>query len=142
MSTTGKSTEARLRYHPNAYLFLFAALRRTQTDLGRPQSDGADEENAHISGPELVEGIRRLAQEQFGLLALTVFRQWGITTTDDFGRMVFELIDRGEMRKTSQDHLEDFFDLFDFEETFGRQYQINVKNAFRTQDRNAKGCIQ
>lgn len=109
---------------------MFSSLRRVQQQLGRSQAHGPDDERAHISGPELLEGIRELAIEQFGLLARTVLHCWGIHSTDDFGRMVFELIERGEMRKTDADQLTDFFDVYDFEDAFDRQYQIDVSHAF------------
>src|SRR5262245_40509624 len=98
MSTTQKAPLTELRYHPNAYDFVFSALRRTQQRLGRSQAHGPDDERAHISGQELLEGIREFALERFGLMARTVFHCWGVHGTDDFGRMVFELIERGEMR--------------------------------------------
>lgn len=130
MSTLQPPPLTRLRFHPNAYRFMFAALRRSQQNLGRSQAHGPDDDRAHISGPELLEGIREYAQEQFGLLARTVFHCWGIHSTDDFGRMVFELIERGEMRKTENDQLADFFDIYDFTEAFDRQYPIDVSRAF------------
>lgn len=109
---------------------MFAALRRSQQKLGRSQAHGPDDERAHISGPELLDGIREFALEQFGLMARTVFRCWGVQATDDFGRMVFELIERGEMRKTDNDQLADFFDVFDFEEALERRYEIDPSHAF------------
>jgi uncharacterized repeat protein (TIGR04138 family) len=157
MNTTQKSMPQQLRFHPNAYLFLFAALRRTQKMLNRSLPDpddqervegrGEDEvgrpgqvggrrgdepidERSHISGRELLEGVRLLAHEQFGLMARTVFHCWGIHSTDDFGRMVFELIERGEMSKTDSDQLSDFFDVFDFAEALDEQYAIDVSRAF------------
>jgi uncharacterized repeat protein (TIGR04138 family) len=130
MSTTQKAPLPQLRYHPNAYRFMFAALRRSQQKLGRSQAHGPDDERAHISGPELLDGIREFALEQFGLMARTVFRCWGVQATDDFGRMVFELIERGEMRKTDNDQLADFFDVFDFEEALERRYEIDPSHAF------------
>ena len=36
-------------------------------------------------------------------MARTVFRQWGIQRTDDFGDMVFNLVEAGLMSKTEQD---------------------------------------
>jgi uncharacterized repeat protein (TIGR04138 family) len=119
-----------LRYHPNAYRFLFAALRRTQKNLGRSATHTPEDEGAHISGPELLHGIREFALEQFGLLARTVLRCWGIHSTDDFGRMVFELIDRGEMRKTDGDQITDFYGVYNFEDAFEREYQLDVSQAF------------
>jgi uncharacterized repeat protein (TIGR04138 family) len=130
MSTTQKTPPPRLRYHPNAYRFLFAALRRSQESLGRSQAHGPDDDRAHISGPELLEGVRQIALEQFGLMARTVFHCWSIHTTDDFGRMVFDLIERGEMRKTDNDQVSDFSEVFDFEEALENHYAIDVSHAF------------
>lgn len=130
MNTTQKAPLAQLRFHPRAYRFLFDALRRTQLSLGRSQAHGPDDERAHISGHELLEGVRELALEQFGLMARTVFHCWGIHTTDDFGRMVFELIERGEMRKTDGDQIADFCDVYDFAEALEARYSIPVERAF------------
>jgi uncharacterized repeat protein (TIGR04138 family) len=128
MSATQKTPPPRLRYHPRAYDFLFAALRRSQQRLGRSPTHG--DERSHISGPELLEGIRDIALEQFGLMAQSVFHCWSVHTTEDFGRMVFDLIERGEMSKTDSDQLSDFSDVFDFEETLVNQYEIDVSRAF------------
>ena len=127
MNTTSKTAIPRLRYHHNAYQFVFAALRYTQESMER----SGDEGDSHISGQQLLEGIRKFALRQFGPMTLTVFRHWGIRTTDDFGRIVFELIERGEMRKTERDELNDFFDLYDFEEVFDREYRVDCQSAFR-----------
>jgi len=129
MTTAGKSAP-RLSFHPHAYQFVRAALPYTQKKLGRmdaPQGTDA----AHITGQELCEGIRDLALENFGLLAKTVFQQWGVTCTEDFGRIVFELIELGEMRKTERDQLSDFCHVFDFDEAFDRNYHVDVRKALR-----------
>jgi uncharacterized repeat protein (TIGR04138 family) len=130
MTTTTKTSARRLRFHQNAYQFVFAALRYTQQKLGRGVYRSSEAES-HISGQELLEGIRDLAQDQFGLMAVTVFRHWGVRSTADFGRIVFELIERGEMRKTERDQLEDFFEVYDFEEALDQNYQIDTRQAFR-----------
>ena len=132
MKTISKQAIPELRYHVNAYKFLFQALRYTQEQLNRTVSSNPDDEDAHITGQELLAGIRGYALEQFGLLAIPVLRQWGITCTDDFGRMVFELIERGEMRKTERDQLSDFFDVYDFEQALDRSYHIDTRKAFRS----------
>jgi len=131
MNTT-KSATPRMRYHPNAYQFVFAALRHTQQHLGRRAAREPDEEDAHISGQELLAGLREFALEQFGLMTTTVFHRWGVQSTEDFGRVVFELIERGEMRKTNRDQLSDFLDAYDFEEAFDRNYQLDTSSAFRS----------
>lgn len=120
----------RLRYHANAYRFVSAALPYAQKILNRSYSANMDDESAHVSGPELLEGIRQFALENFGLLTLTVFRRWGISETNDFGRIVFELIDRGELRKTDRDHISDFYAVYDFEDVFDREYRVNTHVAF------------
>jgi uncharacterized repeat protein (TIGR04138 family) len=130
MSTTQNTQASPLRYHANAYRFLFAALRRAQQNLGRVPSPDNEGEQAHITGPELLDGVREYALDQFGLMARTVFHGWSVHSTDDFGRMVFDLIERGEMRKTDSDQLADFCDVFDFEDALENQYQIDVSHVF------------
>ncbi len=124
MTTTTKTR----KYHPNAYRFIFPALRYSQ-ELFR-QSAGQGMTDAHITGQELSHGIRLYAQEQFGMLARLVFNRWGIHTTEDFGKIVFELIERGDMKKTEDDCLSDFCDVYDFEEVFDDQYIVDVSRAF------------
>ena len=131
MSISSQTVSQRLKYHPDAYQFVFAALRFTQQELGRLEESESNDEEAHVSGPELLEGIRKLALDQFGMLTLTVFRYWGTHSTEDFGRIVFELIERGEMRSTEQDQFGDFCSVYDFEEAFDRQCPIDVSQAFR-----------
>lgn len=135
--STIKTPAATLKYHPDAYRFVDQALRFTQRRLGRTpdsldqgQAQDLNEESAHISGPELLDGVRELAIQEFGLLTITVLRSWGIRTTDDFGRIVFDFIERGAMRKTDRDQLADFFDVYDFEEVFDRDYQIDLSETF------------
>lgn len=129
MSATGQSAACRLKYHSDAYRFVFEALHHTQQKLKRPLGHDLDDERAHITGPELLHGIRELALERYGLLARDVFTHWGIKGTGDFGRIVFELIERGEMRKTDRDQLSDFFDVYDFEEALERDYKIDVSQG-------------
>jgi uncharacterized repeat protein (TIGR04138 family) len=88
-------------------------------------------EDAHVTGPELLEGIRALGVAQFGLLTATVFRHWGVTSTDDFGRIVFELIESGKMKKTDRDQLSDFIGVYDFDDVFDRDYRVDIRNAFQ-----------
>ncbi len=130
MTTTSKPAAPRLKYHPSAYQFVDAALRYTLEMVGRAPAESVDDEGSHISGQELLEGIRALALEQFGLMTLSVFHNWGIRQTDDFGRVVFELVERGAMRKTDRDQRSDFVDVFNFEEVFDRQYKFDVSHVF------------
>lgn len=130
MNLSSQGALPRLKYHPAAYSFLITALDRTQRRLGRGPATTPDDETAHISGQELLEGVRLLALEQFGLMTQTVFRTWGICSTVDIGHMVFEMVDRGEMRKTDRDTLADFADIFRFEQAFDTDYRIDLRHAF------------
>jgi uncharacterized repeat protein (TIGR04138 family) len=81
----------------------------------------------HVSGAELLHGIRDLALREFGLLARVVFRLWGIERTDDFGDIVFNLIDAGLLSKTDQDQRGDFHNVFDLDQALVRDYHIHVE---------------
>jgi len=74
----------------------------------------------HITGQQLCFGLRDFAIEQYGMLAPAVLRHWHIARTDDFGRIVFALIDAGVMSKTADDTIDDFRAVYDFDEAFVR----------------------
>jgi uncharacterized repeat protein (TIGR04138 family) len=115
------------RYASEAYEFVFQALGHTQRLLGRVQPAGGGEQEYHVRGPELLNGIRDLALQQFGLMARTVFRMWGINSTADFGEIVFNLIDAGLMSKTDEDDRLDFHGVYDLDEALVQGYRIEVK---------------
>ena len=97
------------QYKFEAYSFVLAALHYTMSILPQPR---------HITGKEFCEGIRKYAIDQFGPLARTVLEYWGIRETLDFGKIVFALVDIGLMRKTEEDSLGDFKDVYDFKTAF------------------------
>lgn len=73
----------------------------------------------HVTGQQLCVGLRDYAIEKFGMLAGAVMRKWGLKRTEDFGIIVYTMIDRGEMRASPEDTIDDFRGVFDFEEAFG-----------------------
>jgi uncharacterized repeat protein (TIGR04138 family) len=81
----------------------------------------------HVSGQQLSEGLREFALLQWGLLARTVLRRWNITRTEDFGTIVFTLVESGEMSRTSEDTIEDFNNVYDFAKAFESGYQIQCR---------------
>src|SRR5690349_20708691 len=107
------------RYAYEAYEFVFAALHHTQKLLGRQprehQGEPGPEQQHHVSGKELLQGVRDLALREFGLMARTVFRMWGIQRTDDSGEIVFNLVESNLMSKTTEDCREDFKGVFDLD---------------------------
>jgi len=116
------------RYPLEAYDFLFEALRHTLHMLGREPAQGATiDPDSHVSGPQLLEGVRDLALREYGLMARTVFRMWGINRTADFGELVFNLVEANLMSKTPSDSREDFADVYDLDEVLVRDYKIDVR---------------
>ncbi len=97
------------RYRLEAYRFIFEALEFTLNKIG---------EKRHVTGQELLVGVREYALQEFGMLAKMVFQRWGVTTTEDFGELVFNLVEAGLMGKTDTDTRADFRGGFDFEEAF------------------------
>ena len=130
MTLTSRLRPSRLKFHPDAYRFVFEALQHVQENQKKPVRD-ADDDSAHISGPELLDGVRELGLKKFGMLSKSVFEHWGVKATDDFGRIVFELIECGEMRKTERDQLVDFFGVYDFNQALVQDYQIDTSVAFK-----------
>lgn len=78
-----------------------------------------EEPSQHVSGAQLCHGLRDYAIKQYGQLARTVLERWNIRSTDDFGRIVFLLVEAGLMSKTDDDSMMDFQRVFAFEEAFG-----------------------
>src|SRR5471032_2988020 len=97
------------RFDRKAYAFVRQALDHT----GKSQ---------HVSGAELLQGIRGHALDQFGPLAKTVLNTWGVRRCPDFGDIVFNLIEYNVFSKTENDRREDFADLYDFDEAFVKPF--------------------
>jgi len=97
------------RYPFEAYRFIYEALDHTIQRIG---------ERRHVNGRELLDGIRDLARCRFGPLARMVFDCWHVRRTEDFGEIVFNLVEAGLLSKTDSDTREDFRGGFDFEEAF------------------------
>jgi len=76
-----------------------------------------------VAGPELLEGIRQYALKEFGPMVVTVLSYWGIHSCEDVGYMVFNLIGAGIFGKTEEDSIEDFKNVFNFQEVFVKPFE-------------------
>ena len=112
------------RFELAAYLFIYEALAYTQKRAGRDRPD-LDLAERHVSGQELLNGIREYAGQLFGPLAPTVFRRWGVRSTKDFGEIVFALVERGLLGKTERDKRDDFAHGFDFDTAFEGPLEVH-----------------
>jgi len=104
------------RYHREAYIFVREALGHTVEMVGKKPND----KPPHVSGQQLLKGIRTYALEQFGPMAQTVFNDWGSQASEDFGEIVSNMVERNLLAKTTEDSREDFRSGYDFFEAFRR----------------------
>lgn len=109
-------------YPPAAYLFIQEGLRYTCDRLHEDST--VEDASRHVSGQELCLGLRDYAITEYGLLARTVLRSWGIERTRDFGVLVFAMVEAGLLRKTEEDSIEDFDAAYDFDEAFDTRAEV------------------
>lgn len=106
------------RYARDAYAFLREALDFTQKIVGKENHGKI----RHVTGQELLDGIRQYALVQFGPMTKTVFEEWGITQSRDFGELVFNMVEIGLLAKTERDSRDDFQEGYDFTEAFCKPF--------------------
>ncbi|HEX2959149.1 MAG TPA: Minf_1886 family protein [Chitinispirillaceae bacterium] len=109
------------RYKIGAYDFVLNGLEFYLAGLG---------EKRHVSGQEFSMGLLQFAQKQFGLLAMSVLNSWGVTKTDDFGHLVYNMIGIGLMSRQPNDAVEDFFDVIEFKTFFDNQEYFEIDTFF------------
>jgi uncharacterized repeat protein (TIGR04138 family) len=109
------------RYRRDAYLLVRDALDYTKKSLSRregvPLSD-----SEHVSGQELLSGMREYVLAQFGPMAITVLEEWGINRCEDFGEIVFNIVEAGLFSKTDTDSRTDFQNGYDFDDAFRKPF--------------------
>jgi len=101
------------RYDREAYLFLRDALDHT-VRLRKKAREGID----HVTGQQLLEGIRQFALKQYGPMVPTVLGYWGVRGCEDFGVMVYDFIREGVFGKTDADSIEHFSNGYNFHDAF------------------------
>ena len=108
------------RYAIEAYLFVLEAVFYTRKKLNKEK---------HVTGRELLGGIKALALKYYGSTAKMVFEHWGIKKTIDFGNIVFNMVNEKVLSKTEEDSIDDFKDVYNFDEVFVRDYQFEIKES-------------
>jgi len=101
------------RYDERAFLFVLASIEYLQSQL---------QVRRHVAGTEVAEACRQFALEHYGLRAQTVLAHWGVTRTEDFGRIVFTLVEAGILVRQPSDSEEDFAGVYRFDEAFEAGY--------------------
>ena len=121
---------ARTPYPPDAFAFVREGLHLSAASVHGPEPELMNPAMAgkrHVSGEELCEALRALAVRRWGMMARTVLSSWHIHGTLDFGKIVYAMIDNHLMQRTDEDSLEDFRDVFDFDQAFSPQNCLHFK---------------
>ena len=111
-------------YPIEAFEFVQRGVTYTSDLIHASQTDTTI--SRHVSGRQLCEGLREYARIQWGLLSRLVLRYWNIHSTEDFGRIVFTLVEHGGLAKTEEDTMEDFRKVYDFTAAFDGEYQFHI----------------
>jgi len=109
------------RYDRDAYEFVRDALDHTRKLMGK------EGRGQHVTGQELLNGVRDLALSKFGPMAITVFEEWGIRACQDFGDIVFNMIDAELLAKEKRDSRTDFEGGYDFYDAFRKPFLPSSK---------------
>ena len=116
------------KYPPAAFAFVQRGLDATVRKLYGDPDETDDPHPRHVTGQQLCLGLRDFAIQQYGLMAGVVLKRWHITSCEDFGHIVFAMIDAGLMHKSSEDTIHDFVGVFDFAKAFGSELDLTRTN--------------
>jgi uncharacterized repeat protein (TIGR04138 family) len=115
------------RYARDAYAFVRESLDFTQKNIGKENKGNV----RHITGQELLDGIRQFALNQFGPMVVTVLEEWGVRNSRDFGEIVFNMVEIDLLAKTENDNRDDFNHGYDFTDAFRKPFwppsKLNVE---------------
>jgi uncharacterized repeat protein (TIGR04138 family) len=107
------------RYPREAYEFICEALHICiEFSRHRPAQESGKQTGDHASGQELLEFIRELALQKFGKQAKAILGGWKVFRTEDFGEIVFDMVDARLLMKRPEDSKEDFQNGYSFDEAF------------------------
>lgn len=116
------------RYQREGYVFLRDALDFTTKQQKKVKGVSV----RHVTGPELLDGVRRYALKEFGPMVMTVFDSWGIRSCEDIGNIVFNLIGAGIFGKTEEDAIEDFKNVYDFQDAFVKPFSPEMPTTAKS----------
>ena len=125
------------RYQRDAYVFVREALEFTQKSIAK---DGRRRVR-HITGQELLAGIRDYALQQFGPMAKMLLEEWGVRRCEDFGEIVFNMVEVGWLAKTKTDSRADFVGGYDFDEAFRKPFLPQNRQTVRAAKAKPQGSV-
>ncbi|MEJ2705168.1 MAG: hypothetical protein P8Z79_22235 [Sedimentisphaerales bacterium] len=104
------------RYNAAGVKFVYEGLGYTAKNVAA--------EPKHVSGETLCQGLKKLAIEKWGRLAMLVLNSWGIKSTSDFGQIVWLMIHNEWMSAQPTDSIEDFDNVYDFKTVFKKRFKF------------------
>jgi len=107
------------QFDAQVYYFMREALDFTIKLFEKPTAGAG----RHVSGGELLDGIRKYALQEYGPIAKTVLNRWGVFRCEDFGEIVFLMVEKGILGKTDEDRKEDFAGGYDFDHAFNQPFR-------------------
>jgi len=122
------------RYPLEAFEFVRRGLSHTVEQVhGKRNPHAPDDQSYHVSGQQLCWGLRSYALSRYGHMAYAVLSHWNISRTNDFGKIVFAMIESKLMAKTDDDNIRDFHNVYDFATAFNppTRPSANVQAVFR-----------
>lgn len=108
------------RYARDAFFFVRDALGTAKRLVHKENRESREEK--HVTGQQLLDGIREQALKEFGPMTVTVFEEWGIRDCKDFGEIVFSMVEIGLLAKTKTDSRADFQNGYSFVEAFQKPF--------------------
>jgi uncharacterized repeat protein (TIGR04138 family) len=131
-----------LRFSTDAYHFVQEGLNHTLKSLKR----GGQHAHRHVSGQELLHGLREFALKEYGPMSKAVLNEWGIKTTDDIGQIVFNLVSASVLGKNDTDSPSDFKNVFTFDDAFVKPFvprnvtaPVRKTSSTKTKKRSSTG---
>lgn len=112
------------KYSFDAFVFVQKGLDFTVKRTHGEPRENEELKQRHITGQQLCLGLRDYAIEQYGALARTVLQRWRILNCEDFGHIVFALVEAKLMLKNEEDTIEDFMSIYDFSEAFTARIEL------------------
>jgi uncharacterized repeat protein (TIGR04138 family) len=103
--------------------FSAAAMKFVYEGIGYTAKKTTTEPH-HVTGQNLCEGLRRLAVEKWGRLAMLVLNRWNIKATHDFGEIVYLMIKHEWLSVQPTDSIDDFNDVYDFKTAFKDEFHF------------------
>lgn len=131
-----KIAASRKEYDAQVYYFMREALDFTIKLFEKPTAGAG----RHVSGGELLDGIRKYALQEFGPMTKTVLNRWGVTRCEDFGEVVFLMVEKGILGKTDEDRKEDFAGGYDFDTAFSQPFRPAKKPAAKEPSTTTAPC--